>query len=116
MKNLIVTLMVLIFANTAFAGAHFCASEVKDKAAKLFALHNDLDLSKDTFGLSDDISVQAPIRSPDGKRRYSVLETTAVMGKMGEYRIRMIFAVLGKTDPKKDCILMGQEILDLSSL
>jgi len=30
--------------------------------------------------------------------------------------MRFIFAILGHSNPKQDCILMGEEILDMSSL
>lgn len=104
------------FSSHAFAANHFCANQVKAPAAKLFALHYELGQLEAIKAISDEVTALAPVKSPDGKRMYSVLETTATIGKMGLYRIRMIYALLGHDDPSKDCVLMGQEILDMSVL
>ena len=108
--------LTLLVSVSAFAGSHFCASQVKAPAIKLFALHYELSEADASNSISDDVTQLPSIRSPDGKRNYAVLQTDAYIGKMGYYRIRMIFAVLGKDNPKEDCVLMGQEILDMSSL
>lgn len=108
--------LTLLLSASALAGTPYCASLVKAPAIKLFALHYELSDADAANSISDEVTELAPIRSPDGKRKYSVLQTDAYIGKMGYYRIRMIFAVLGKNSPKEDCILMGQEILDMSSL
>ena len=51
----------------------------------------------------------------NNERPYSVLETYAEIGNGGVYRIRMIYNVLGNQKPEEDCILMGQEIIDIST-
>lgn len=107
-------LIVGAFLSTnAFASSHVCEGQVSAQAAKLFALH---------YGETTENMMYTPVvqrqslRSPDNKRDYAVLETTALIGKMGQYRIRLIYAVLNDHDSKPYCLLMGQEILDLSSL
>ncbi len=111
------TILSLVFGlQTAQASEHVCASLVKEKATKLYALHYELDLETAATHMSDEVVERPSIKSPNKKMKYAVLETEAFPGKMGQYRIRMIFAVLGKTNTKDDCLLMGQEILDLSNL
>lgn len=121
MKIAIHPLLVIfcLGASSAFAekAPHACASQVRKHAIKLFALHNQLDEATAESSIDDEVIERSAVRSPDGKRKFAVLETTGFLGKMGIYRMRFIFAVLGKSGkPRNDCILMGQEILDLSSL
>ena len=94
-----------------------CAQNVIEKAKQLFVLHYGAEESLANGGASFSKVVEMPpVKSPDGKRMYKNFETIAKIGKMGLYRIRMIYAQLGDKDSKIDCVLMGQEILDLSSL
>ena len=121
MKILIHPLIIILClgASSAFAekAKHVCASQVRKHAVKLFALHYELDEATAERSIDDEVIERSPVKAPDGKRKYAVLETTAFIGKMGLYRMRFLFAVLGNSGkPRKDCILMGQEILDLSSL
>lgn len=57
-----------------------------------------------------DVLLKGTIKSPNGKMKYDVLEVFGFVYK-AEYRMRFIFANIGE-----DCLLMGQEILDMSSL
>lgn len=113
MKIFILIAGMLLTTSTAFANAHVCADQVPAQAAKLFNLH---------YGPTTEIVAYTPVvqkqslRSPDNRRNYDVLETTAMVGKMGQFRIRMIYAVLEGHDSKPYCLLMGQEVFDLSSL
>jgi len=118
----LLTLLLAIFLSVSVnAKPNFCASQVKEPAAKLFAHYRGVryrvvNANKDEPYTMGKIIELPSIAAPDKKLRYTVLETTALVGKMGEYRMRFIFAILGHTNPKQDCILMGEEILDMSSL
>lgn len=109
-------LAVLFSVSEAHAGNHVCAHDARIQAAKLFALHYDLDEAKATEAINENVVTLKPVPSPNGKMKYDVLETRAYIGNSGEFRIRLIYAVF--PDPKRvtHCLLMGQEILDLSSL
>ena len=113
MKLLTLIAGVLLSTSTAYASSHVCADKVPDQAAKLFTFH----YGETTENMAYSPIVERPsLRSPDNKRDYAVLETTALIGKMGQYRIRLIYAVLKDHNSKPYCLLMGQEVLDLSSL
>jgi hypothetical protein len=116
MKLIIFLSTALLAAGEASADAHFCASQVKPSAIKLFALYYNVDLDEAAAVVSDEVTEMPPLKSPDGERDYVVLETDATPGKQGYFRIRMIYAVMGNADPKIDCQLMGEEILNMSSL
>lgn len=116
MKLIGIALAVLVSTTSAYAAPNFCAGQVKAPAIKLFALHYGIDEVTAAQYITDEVTQRPSLKSLDGKRSYVVLETVAEIGKMGNYRIRMIYAVLGNADPKQDCVLMGQEIYDMSSL
>lgn len=118
MKNLFMFMFLFSLFSGSANAAHFCESQVKEPAAKLFKQYYGIvSLSEARSALSySEISVLPSLRSPDRRMRYEVLETYAEVGRMGSYRIRMIYAVLDSNNPAEDCILMGQEILDMSSL
>jgi hypothetical protein len=100
------------------AGVPFCARNVEENAKKLFLLHGSGDGvggEEPPFSLAK-VKELPSMKSPDGKRRYKVYETHVLVGKGGDFRIRMIYAQLGETEFKNDCVLMGQEILDMSRL
>ena len=118
MKSLLPVLTFLLLSIGSAKADHFCSSQVKESAAALFKLHyGQVSIREARQAVSYSSIEELPsLRSPDRRRSYSVLETYAEIGRMGSFRIRMIYAVLGKGNPAEDCILMGQEILDLSSL
>lgn len=110
----IISAMSLLVTSVALADVHVCAPLVKDNATKLFALHYGIPEVEAAKKIVNTVDVMPPLKSPNGKTNYAVLQTFALIGKGGDYRIRMIFAVLGPST--RDCLLMGQEILDMSSL
>ncbi len=107
---------VLVLSTPANARPNFCASQVKEPAIKLLALHYDLDQATAAKAIGDEVTQRHSILAPDGKHKFIVLETIATTGKMTDLRIRMIFALLGDSNPSVDCVLMGQEILDMSNI
>lgn len=94
---------------------HICSKPGRAAAEKLFKMHYDMTENNISYLIGDNVKVLTPIKAPLGNRKYDVLEYWVSVGKMGSFRIRMIYAVLN-TDGKPDCVLMGQEILDYSKL
>lgn len=101
----------MVLNPVAFAGEPTCGAEASKLAPKLFALHYG-ESTVDTPTFSQPVLV-APLKAPSGKGVYEVNEIVAGIGKMGEFRMRFIFAVQKMTEATY-CDLMGQEILDLS--
>jgi hypothetical protein len=94
-----------------------CSQKALTSAKALFLLHYGADTAAANGGATFSTLTQEPsLKSPDKKMEYTVLQTIAEIGKNGEYRIRMIYAMVGNTNTDQDCVLMGEEILDLSSL
>jgi len=108
---------VLLSSNVFAADAQVpCVDKVREAALRLYALHVKLD-PVPTINYTD--VVQRPsLTAPDGKSEYLVLETTVKPQDtpQGQHRIRMIYALSPNPGRAPDCILMGQEILDLTSL
>lgn len=101
---------------TAFAKPHFCHYEMKEQAIKFFAHYQEIDRETAEKSISDQFTERSSIRSPDGKRTFKVFETIALIGKDWKYRLRFIYAIHGNKIPRQDCVLMGEEVLDLNSL
>lgn len=87
--------------------SHRCAADAVEQAQKLLVFH---------FGADDRIEVDkaaktlSPIRNPANRaQRFDVLEVWGHIYK-GEYRMRFLYA------QTPDCVLMGQEILEIASL
>ena len=85
-----------------------CVAEAVVQAKKLLVFH---------FGPDDRIEIDpaakelAPIRNPaDKTQQFKVLEVWGTIYK-GSYRMRLIYYPL-----KGDCVLMGQEVLELARL
>jgi hypothetical protein len=110
MKSMV---LILVLLASRIASALPCEDMVNDRAAKLLALHNEISLEQAATELSGVITEVAPLKAPNGKGHYSVFETDGIEGKSADYRIRMIIWTGNHNDA---CVLMGQEILEMSSL
>jgi hypothetical protein len=91
---------------------HACEGDALARADKLLRLYwmGESNAEVPNLSIDDTVKKVAPITSPDGKRKYDVLEVNGYVYK-GSFRMRMIYALLGN-----ECVVMGEEILDLSSL
>jgi hypothetical protein len=122
MTKVLTVFLVNLAAIVATAGevvtpdiSHACEKQARPAAIQLYKLHNSAEVEEGLdFYIDDKAKVVAPLKAPAGKRTYDVLEYWGTEGKMGQYRIRMIYAVLG-TPTEPFCVLMGQEILDYSA-
>lgn len=99
----------LLFASTAgLAADPSCAAAAQKQAHKLLIWHSDGD---DRVFVEPSARALAPLANPANKRQsFAVLEVMGHIHK-ASYRMRLIYAVSGG-----QCLLMGQEILELSSL
>ncbi len=111
-------------AAPAFAKTHPCASDAEARAGKLLKLHFESDglaLAPEAgpptddqsgdmmnWSLGDDVKALPALKAPVGKGKFDVLEIAGYIYK-AEYRMRFIYAQIPDT-----CILMGQEIIELS--
>jgi hypothetical protein len=101
----------MIFAALSPASAqppHHCSSAASEQAQKLLVFHFGPD---GRIEIDRAVKVLAPIRNPANRaQRLDVLEVWGHIYK-GEYRMRFIYA-----QSSKDCVLIGQEILEFASL
>jgi hypothetical protein len=86
---------------------HHCADDAVKQAGKLLRFHGDNDDRAEVD--SKTLKVISPIKVSSGKGRLDVLEVLGFIYK-GEYRMRMIYAQM-----PNDCVLMGQEILEMGT-
>jgi hypothetical protein len=95
---------------SAIADTPRCSAQAADQARKLLAFH----MGK---GFEDRISVEAPVplkpmRNPANRQQMlTVLQLDAHVSPRGRYRIRLIYYPL-----PDECVLMGQELLEMASL
>lgn len=107
MKALALTALLLATFNASATGPQ-CADAALAQAGKLLAFHTGGD---DRAQVEASVKALTPLTNPANKaQKFQVLE---VMGHVykGDYRMRLLYFPLGK-----DCVLMGQEIIELSSL
>ena len=103
-------LVVALSSGLAFAqpAVHRCAAAAVEQAGKLLTFHFGPDARID---LDKTVRVLAPLKNPaNPKQVFEVLEIGGSIYK-GRYRMRLIYAQL-----PGDCVLMGQEILELATL
>jgi len=87
---------------------HRCAGAATEQARKLLVFHFGPD---GRIEIDKSAKTLAPIRNPaNAAQRLDVLEVWGHIYK-GQYRMRFIYA-----QSPKDCVLMGQEVLEYASL
>lgn len=90
------------------APIHHCAADAVMQAKQLVQFHTGTDRRID---IENSIKVLAPIRNPANRKQYlDVLEVWGYVYK-AQYRVRLIYSRL-----PRECLLMGQEILEYASL
>jgi hypothetical protein len=99
---LIITNSPIVFADSK------CSIEAISQARKLLLFHSNNDERAEVDNKAIELP---PIKNPVNKNQmFTVLEVNGYIYK-GSYRMRLIYYPMGN-----ECILMGQEILELSSL
>lgn len=108
MKILLFAILLAFSSGSATAATPQCASAAVAQAKKLLLFHVDGDERAEV----ESTARQLPsIANPADKgQKFLVLEVMGYVYK-GEYRVRLIYHPVGK-----ECVLMGQEILELAKL
>lgn len=101
-KTLVAACLAALLASPAIA-APPCAVDAQAKAKKLLALH-----AGETGGTVGEAKPLGDLKALKGKGRFDVLEVMGYIYK-AEYRMRLIYAQI-----KGSCVLMGQEIMEVS--
>lgn len=103
-------MLVLFLTTSPFAYSeqkHYCSTDATLQAKKLLDFHFGLD---DRTEIDKYITALKPIKNPAGKGKFDVLEIYGHIYK-GTYRMRFIYS-----QTPNQCILVGQEILEISNL
>lgn len=98
----------LLVSSNCFAVDLQCASAAIAQAKKLLSFHSDADNRAE---VESNAKKLPSISNPTNKnQKFIVLEVMGYVYK-GTYRMRFIYYPMGK-----ECVLMGQEVLELASL
>lgn len=103
-------MLIMLLAAPTLASSepvHPCSSNAILQAKKLLDFHFGLD---DRTAIDERVAVLKPIKNPAGKGKFDVLEVYGHIYK-GTYRMRFIY---GQTADQ--CLLVGQEILEITNL
>jgi len=108
MMKLSVLIAFLLISKFAFGEPlHHCSAEAINQAQKLLDFHFGAD---NRVEIDKHVAVLKPIKNPAGKGKFDVLEIYGHIYK-GTYRMRFIYAQIDN-----QCVLIGQEILELTNL
>jgi hypothetical protein len=108
--KLVVFLLLFFFIHSSTAAEPLCATDATERAKKLLTFHVG-------EGFEDQMSFESPsqispIKNPaNSKQTFKVIEVEAYVSPHGRYRMRFIYFTL-----PRGCLLMGEEILELSNL
>jgi hypothetical protein len=108
-KNIFTAVLILLigFSTTATAATQ-CDAQAIVQAKKLLSFHSDND---ERIEIMPEVKKLHSMANPANKKQtFIVLEVMGYIYK-GNYRMRFIYYPLGE-----DCVLMGQEILELAIL
>jgi hypothetical protein len=88
--------------------AHRCAAAAREQAQKLLVFHAGAD---NRIEIDKTVTTRLSMRNPANRlQRFDVLEVWGRIYK-GQYRMRFLYARI-----PKECVLMGQEVLEHASL
>ena len=104
---LVTTLLATAQAPQPRVAPHRCAADARAQAPRLLALHRGPD---DRIAIDSAVRVLPSVRGPAG----GTLEVLEVQGFIYRARYRMRFLYAPARAPGGDCVLMGQEILELA--
>jgi hypothetical protein len=105
--NTCLCVIALLFSNITFADPT-CSADALMQAKKLLNFHSNGD---DRIEIMPKVKEVHSILNPaDKKQKFQVLEVWGYIYK-GTYRMHLIYYPLGE-----ECVLMGQEILEIAKL
>jgi len=107
MKLAVLIAFLLISKFASGEPMHHCSAEAINQAQKLLDFHFGPD---NRIEIDKHVAVLKPIKNPAGKGKFDVLEIYGHIYK-GTYRMRFIYAQIDN-----QCLLIGQEILELTNL
>jgi hypothetical protein len=87
--------------------AYRCAPVATAQAKNLLAFHFGPD---ERMTIDKDVKILKPLKSPAGKGEFDVLDAFGYIYK-GTYRMRFIYGRI-----PGECVLVGQEILEITNL
>ena len=108
MKIKALLLLSLLFSTPCLAAPLKCEAAALSQAEKLLAFHSDGDNRAEVASHAK--ALPTIINPANKKQRFLVLEVMGFVYK-GNYRMRFLYYPIDG-----DCVLMGQEILELSRL
>ena len=108
MKIKSLVLLSLLLSAPCFASPLKCEVDALAQAEKLLAFHSDGDNRAEVAEHAK--ALPSIVNPANKKQRFLVLEVMGFVYK-GNYRMRFLYYPVGG-----DCLLMGQEILELSSV
>lgn len=102
------SLSMLFASGSCLAAPPQCAAAALTQAKKLLAFHSDGD---DRAAVNTSVKRLPSLSNPaNPKQKLTVLEVTGYVYR-AEYRMRIVYFPI-----EGDCVLVGQEILELASL
>lgn len=105
---LFISIVIIGFVDSVQAVPHQCTPDAIIQAQRLLAFHTEGD---ERAVVEPTVKQRPSITNPENaKQEFVVLELFGNVYK-GRYRIRLIYYPLGN-----ECVLMGQEILELANL
>ena len=108
MKTKALIFLSLLLSAPCFAAPLQCEADALAQAEKLLAFHSDGDNRAEIVDHAK--SLPSIVNPANKKQRFLVLEVMGYVYK-GNYRMRFLYYPI-----KGDCLFMGQEILELSSV
>ena len=108
MKVIPLLFVFLLASSNCFSATTQCSSNAVSQAKKLLLFHSNGDDRADVESRATQLS---SLTNPTKKsQKFVVFEVNGYIYK-GNYRMRIIYYEMGK-----ECVLMGQEILELATL
>lgn len=110
MKRILLLIAVLCSWTAQAKQAHLCEADALEHAKALLTLHVGED---DRMDIDSDVDVLPSIKNPaNPKQKFDVLQVHATIYK-GQYRMRFIYYLMPES---RQCLLMGQEVLELADI
>lgn len=106
-KYVMLALFLVTSTHASSEPVHHCSKDATLQAKKLLDFHFGLD---ERTEIDEHVTVLKPMKNPAGKGMFDVLEVYGHIYK-GTYRMRFIY---GQTAGQ--CLLVGQEILEITNL
>jgi hypothetical protein len=109
LKRAVTAVVLLVFCSLGIGAAPRCGEEARNDAIKLLKFHVNND---ERAELDQGVKQLPSLTNPANKKqKLDVLEVWGYVYK-GQYRMRMIYYFLDN----KECVLMGQEVLEYARL